>query len=166
MNWRKKTMSQTIRARITGYELKKVWDLKAQLEREKRRLQDLRVIAESTTAILDDMPHAKPQTFKTERITLLIVACQEKIETLTEQLIQAKTDLLCNLQSLNLNEMCERVLSYRYVACLTYGTTARLMNVTRDYVWKLHKRGLKLLGLTFDDIRDEKLATTVDGCPS
>ena len=152
--------------KINITELNSVWDLKTRLDREKRRLQDLQVMAESTTAILDDLPHAKPLTYKVEQITLLMVACQEKIDSLAEQLIQAKFDLLTKLQSLNLNELCERVLSYRYVACLTYGTTARLMNVTRDYVWKLHKRGLKLLGLTFDDIRDEKLATTVDGCPS
>lgn len=150
---------------MTSAELNSVWNLKTQLDREKRRLQDLQVMAESTTAILDDLPRAKPQIYKVERITLLIVACQEKIDELTEQLMQAKFDLLNNLQSLNLNEMCERVLCYHYVACLKFGAVAKLMNITNDYARKLHTRGLKLLGLCANDMGSEK-SRPVAPCPA
>lgn len=149
---------------MTGAELNFARFLQAQLEREQRRLQDLQVMAESMTPIFDGMPHVKPQTFKTERMALLIVGCQKKIELLTEQLVQTKFDLLTKLQAINLDEQSERVLSYRYVACLTLKAIAKLMNCTSDYVWKMHKRGLRLLGLTLSDVKEAKTSTTVDSC--
>ena len=149
---------------MTGTELNAVWALKTRLDREKRRLQDLQVMAESMTPLLDGMPHAKPLTFKVEKTAMLIVTCQEKIAELTDRLIQTKFDLLINLQALNLNEMCERVLSYRYVACLTFGAIAKLMNITRDYAWKIYKRGLASLGLTLDEMNALKKATKGNNC--
>lgn len=133
-------------------ELNMVWDLKMRLDREQRRLQDLQVMAESMTPILDGMPHAKPLTYKVEQLATMTADCKDTIANLTEQLIQAKFDLLTKLQSLNLHERCERVLNYHYVSCLKFGAIAKLMNYTRDYVWKLHKRGLEFVGLTLEEM--------------
>ena len=133
-------------------ELNSVWELTAQLDREKRRLQDLQVMAESMTPILDGMPHAKPLTYKVERLAIMTTNCKDTIATLTEQLIQAKFELLTKLQSFKLKELYERVLSYHYVACLKFGAIAKLMSFTREYVWFLHKKGLQGLGVDLNEM--------------
>ena len=133
-------------------ELNSVWELTAQLDREKRRLQDLKVMAESMTPILDGMPHAKPLSYKVERLATMTADCKDTIANLTEQLVQAKFNLLAKLQSFKLQELYERVLSYHYVACLKFDAIAHKLNFTRDYVWKLHKRGLEFIGLTLEEM--------------
>ena len=119
---------------------------KKSLEAEKRRLFDLQVLSESTTAILDGMPHSKPLTYKIERITALIVECENRLRQLAEELVQAKCDLLNKLQALNWKEIHLRILNYHYVSCLTFNKIAKLMNFSLPYVSKLHYQALKILG--------------------
>lgn len=153
--------------RMSCAELNVVWVLKMRLDREQRRLQDLQIIAESMTPILDGMPHAKPLSYKVEQLATMTADCKDTIANLTEQLVQAKFNLLSKLQSLKLNELYERVLSYHYVACLQFDAIAKLMSFTRDYVWKLHKRGLEFVGLTLEEmtaLKKQLKSLDVAGC--
>ena len=138
--------------KITCEELNSVWTLKKAIEREQRRQLDLQVFAESTTAVLDGMPHAKPMTFKVERIATLIAESREMISKLIERFVKSKFDLLIKIQSCKLDELPERVLSYHYVSCLTFKEIARLMNYTKEYISMLHGKGLKSLGLTVKEM--------------
>lgn len=134
-------------------DLNAVWALKTLLEAEQHRLFDLRVMAEPSAPLLDGMPHAQPQTYKVERIAGLMIDCQHKIEKLEEEMAQRKFELLIRLQSLKIDELQQRVLSYRYVACLKFVEIARLMNFTKDYIHFLHRHGLKALGLSADIVK-------------
>lgn len=136
--------------------LNSVWEIKKALEREQRRLQDLEVFASSTTPILDGMPHAKPLVYKVERIATMTCECKARIDELAEQLIQAKFNLLNQIQAQRINEPIERVLCYHYVACLRMKDVAKLMGYCRDYVWKLHNRGLRILGLSTTEMKKLK----------
>lgn len=141
---------------MTCEELNAAWTLKHAIEREQRRLKDLEVMAEATTPILDGMPHSKPLVYKTERIAIKLTECKSLIEELTAQMVETKFALLTKLQSYHLNEFVERVLSYHYVSCLTFGKIAKLIGFTTDYVRKLHVKGLKKLGLDIDAMNNVK----------
>ena len=142
-------------------ELNSVWETKLRLEREKRRLVDLKVCAVSMTPILDGMPHATALESKVERITLLIADTEQTIKDMCQSLVQRKFELLTRLQALPLNELQQRVLSYHYVACLRFSEIAKMLSFTKDYVNKLHNRGLRALGLDVDEMNKFKQSSIV-----
>lgn len=138
--------------KMTSVELNSVWRAKHEAERGERRLKDLEVLAESTTPILDGMPHSKPLEYKVELLATRMAECREEISRLKETLVQTKFDLLNHLQSFHLPELQERVLSYRYVSCMKFTSIARRMNFSYAYISKLHVKGLEALGLSLDDV--------------
>lgn len=142
-------------------ELNGVWETKLRLEREKRRLVDLKVCAVSMTPILDGMPHATALQSKVEQIALLIAETEQSIKDMCQSLVQRKFELLTRLQALPLNELQQRVLSYHYVACLRFPEIAKMLSFTKDYVNKLHNRGLRALGLDVDEMNKFKQSSIV-----
>lgn len=141
---------------MTCEELNSVWTIQQTIEKEQRRLKDLRIIAEPSAPILDGMPHAKPLSYKVERIAGMIVDCQRAIDDLCKTLEQRKFELLSKLQSLKLNELQQRVLSYHYVACMKFSEIAKLMGWTKDYIHFLHRHGLRSLGLSVSEMNKTK----------
>ena len=141
---------------MTCNELNAVWIIKLKIEREQRRLRDLQILAEPSVPKLDGMPHAKPLTYKVERIAAMMVDCRQSIDNLNKSLEQQKIDLLAKLQSLKLKELQQRVLFYHYVACMPFNAIAKIMGFTRNYIQKLHNKGLNFLGLTLNDMRQCK----------
>lgn len=146
---------------MTYAELNAVWETKLRLEREKRRLVDLKVCAVSMTPILDGMPHAPALESKVERIALLIADTEQTIKNMCQSLAQRKFELLTRLQALPLNELQQRVLSYHYVACLSFKEIAKMLNFTKEYISKLHNRGLRALGLDVDEMNKFKQPSIV-----
>ena len=144
---------------ITCEELNSVWAIKKRIEREKRRIKDLQILAESITPILDGMPHAKPLTFKVEKIAMEKLACEQLISELSVQMIQDKFDLLTKIQSRHLNELQERVLSYHYVSCLCLNEISKTMNYSRRYIEKLLTNGLIALGLSVEMMNEYRKAS-------
>ena len=142
---------------LTCEELISVWTVQKSIEKEQRRLFDLHVLAaprDSRLASprLDGMPHSKPCPVNFERIAGLIIDCQHTIDSLGEILALRKFELLSKLQSLKLKELQHRVLSYHYVACLPFKDIAKLMHCSYTYVQILHRKGLKSIGLSVDEL--------------
>lgn len=146
---------------LTCEELNAVWIVKKRLEREQRNLDDLRIMADPVSAPLDGMPHAKPLTYKVERIAALMIESQQLIERLGDMLAERKFELLRKLQSLQLNELQQRVLYYHYVACLKFAEIAKLMSFTKLHIQFLHRQGLKALGLTVGDMNKIKKVSLI-----
>ena len=137
-------------------ELNSVWAIKRSIEKEERRLKDWQILAEPSTPILDGLPHATPVTYKVERIAGMMVDCQKVIDDLNKSLEQQKFNLLTRIQSFNLKELQQRVLSYHYVACLKFSEIAKIMGWTKDYIHFLHRRGLRSLGLSVSEMNKAK----------
>lgn len=146
---------------MTYAELNAVWDAKLRLERERRRLVDLKVCAVSMTPLLDGMPHATALQSKVEQIALLIAESEQVIKDMCQTLAQRKFELLSRLQALPMNELQQRVLSYHYVACLKFKEIAKRLNFTKEYISKLHNRGLQALGLDVDEMNKFKKSSIV-----
>ena len=147
---------ESISVLMTCEELLSVWTVQRSIEKEQRRLVDLRILAAPPAphliARLDGMPHANPVPVDFGRIAGMIVDCRLAIDRLGEIIEQRKFQLLTKLQSLKLKELQQRVLTYRYVACRKFREIAEIMNFTYSYIHMLHRKGLKALGLTVDEL--------------
>lgn len=130
-------------------ELYVCWALKKELERESRRLEDLRALAEPTIPPFDGMPHATspPQTSKVESVATLIVDAEKKLIHLSREIEIAKYRLVVALQSEQMKELSRRVLICHYAGCKSFNTIAKLLHYSRRYIIDLHDAGLKALGL-------------------
>lgn len=127
--------------------LNSVWELKLKYERETRRLEDLRFLAHPSTPPMDGMPHAPAQASKVEKLATLIVDAEQSLATLAEQIETQKFKLLSLLNQILMDELPQRVLNYRYVGCQSFNAIAKLLHYTRQYILRLHDKGLCALNL-------------------
>lgn len=137
---------------ITCEELFSVWALEAELEKEKKHCQDLQVLAETTTKYLDGMPRSNNMVSKVEKFALSITVSKGKMNSLSEQILQQKIELMSKLQSLELPELQFRILNYHYVATLTFRAIAKLLHYTTRHINNLHRKALGALGLSNEEI--------------
>lgn len=127
--------------------LNSVWELKLKYERETRRLEDLRFFAQPSAPPLDGMPHAPAQSSKVEKLATLIVDAERTLTTIAEQIEAQKVKLLSLLDQTSMEELPQRVISYRYVGCQSFNAIAKLLHYTRQYILRLHDKGLNALNL-------------------
>ena len=127
--------------------LNSVWELKLKYERETRRLEDLRFFAQPSSPPLDGMPHAPAQSSKVEKLATLIVDAERTLTTIAEQIETQKVKLLSLLDQTSMEELPQRVISYRYVGCQSFNVIAKLLRYTRRRILQLHDTGLNALNL-------------------
>lgn len=130
---------------ITYEELNSVWTIQKAVNREQRRLSDLKALAESLTPHLDGLPRARPLVGKVEQVTTMILESEERLAELNAELIRRKFELLSNLRGLNLSDKEEQVMTCRYVSCMSFKEICRHTGYTRGWVSKLHAFGLRKL---------------------
>ena len=128
-------------------ELNIVRELKYEYDRMIQRLADLRVFAQPTTPLLDGMPHTPAQTPKIETLATLIVDTEKSTLELATRIEQEKANLLIKLQSFNMRELSQRVLSYYYACCQSFAAIAKLIHYSRSHIIFLHDEGLRAIGL-------------------
>ena len=130
-------------------ELNSVWILKKEFDRESRRLEDLRALAEPTTPLFDGMPHATtpPQTSKVESIATLIVDAERALVRLSEAIEAAKCRVLVALQSVPMKELALRVLRYHYAGCKSFSAIAKILHYSKWHIVRLHDEGIQSLNL-------------------
>lgn len=147
-------------------ELNSVWAIKLQYDRALARLQDLRVLAEPTTPKLDGMPHAPAQSSKVETIATLIVETEKTLGDLATQIEREKFLLLSKLQTITMRDLPHRVMSYHYVACLSFNAIAKLMAFSRRYIVRLHDEAIRSLGLNVQTMIAFKKSMQFTACPA
>lgn len=129
---------------MTYEELSAALEIRRQIEMETARIEDLRLCAESVGGSkLDDMPKATPMTSKTEKLTVKIMESEERLNQLRAELAEASGQLAERLSNeLNGSSLMLSVLLRRYVAGLSITAISRQMHFTRDYILKVHNRGV------------------------
>ncbi|MBR2519737.1 MAG: hypothetical protein IKE46_08135 [Selenomonadaceae bacterium] len=127
--------------------LNSVWELKLKYDRETHRLEDLRFLAHPSTPPMNGMPHATAQASKVEKLATLIVDAERTIQSLADQIETQKFKLLSLLNQTSMDELPQRVINYRYVGCQSFNAIAKLLHYTRQYIIRLHDKGLNALNL-------------------
>ncbi len=97
---------------------------------------------------LTDCHIPKPQMSVPEKLAIEIAESEAKIEKLVEEMTVRAVELTNKIYETVANVTIAEILTLRYVAGLKVEEIARRLNFTRDYVWKLHNRGLRILGLS------------------
>lgn len=134
---------------MTFEELNAALEIRRAIEMETSRLEDLKLCAVSVGGSqLDGMPKAKPQSSKTEKLTVKIMESEERLQQLQAELAEASGLLAERLSNeLNGSSLMLSVMLRRYVAGLSCTAIARQLNFTLGYVQKVHLRGvLRLTG--------------------
>lgn len=130
-------------------ELNEVRIIKKQFDRECRRLEDLRALAQPSTPPLDGMPHGSspPLSSKVETVAMLIVESEQTVVRLSEDMESAKYRVLVALQSVPMKELSQRVLSYHYVGCKSFEEIAKILHYSKWHIIRLHDEGIQSLNL-------------------
>ena len=127
---------------MTTTELNAVRDLRDELALERRRLEDLRACAGSMSRVFDGLPKAKATTSAVEKIAIAIVESERHIEELTEAIALSSAELVTAISATITKPLMMSAMIRRYVTCKTTAAIAMRLHITREYVWKLCKRGV------------------------
>lgn len=130
---------------MTFDELNRVRALREQLAAEIRRLETLRLSAASLCRQLDGLPRSTPLTSTPERLAAAIVDSEQKISELTAAIDESATELSAEIYSTISDNLIATVLVMNFCAGVSTGEIARRLNYTRNYIWKVRRRGIKIL---------------------
>ena len=128
---------------MTVEELNSVLTLKAKLERERAKLEDLKFCAASAVpSKLSDVPRSKTKTSPTENFAVKIVEAENHIAKLEIELDEARASLALKLQSelRDSPSLWRSVLVRRYCACMTFKDIGTSLHFTTDYIHFLHRQ--------------------------
>ena len=130
---------------MTFAELNSCRLLRKQLDSEIARLEALRLSANSLCRQLDGLPRSTPLTSTPERLAAAIVDAEQKISELTAALDESTTQLAAAIYATISDNLIASVLVMNFCAGVSTGEIARRLNYTRNYIWKLKRRGIKIL---------------------
>lgn len=129
-------------------QLSAVLELKKELEQERRRLEELKLLSTNITGKIDGLPRVKAQSSKVElaaqivdserRISELEVALISQSVTLTEEILKRVTGQAVN------------VLIMRYVGLKRFEEIALEMKYSKPNIYRFHSRGVKEFERTSD----------------
>jgi len=128
---------------MTSEELNSVLTLKAKLELERAKLEDLKFCAASAVpSKLSDVPRAKTQKSPTENFAVKIVEVETLIAKLETELDEARESLVLKLQTQLQNSppLWTSVLVRRFAACFTSAEIAQQLNYTKQHIQLIQRQ--------------------------
>lgn len=127
---------------MTIEELNSVLNLKALIDSERAKLEDLRLCSVLSTSKLSGLPKARALSSATEKFAVKIVEAEEHIATLETKLGEAQADLVTKLQAAlkDKSALWQSVLVRHYCGGLSFRVIAAQMNFTVDYIQLLHRQ--------------------------
>lgn len=124
------------------------------------RLQRLRNMLTSTSKDLDGMPHAQAQSPIIERLTVSIVDLEEVVRVLKKIRADSKIELEDLLYRLIGNHEREfETLAAYYCDNFSFSAISSMFSFSISTVYRLHKQGLKMLGLNVEEVQSAEDAT-------
>lgn len=121
------------------------YELKRQIGIKINQLQGIRNLINGTTAAISCIPRSdSPDPHKLEQLMVQSLDLEMEIQKLTENLARATNEVASAIDSIN-NPSCEEVLTARYLCFKDWTTIAREMDYCKDWVFRLHRKGLGLV---------------------
>lgn len=134
---------------MTKTELHLVLNLQREIERQRTRLEALRLSATNITKLFDGLSE-QGHTLRTDLTATLIAEAKEKIADLQRELdTKAIVHLTNELTSmLSDDRLVLSVMIQRYCGGLKFAAIASNLHYSHAYITLLHKRGIKRLNLS------------------
>ena len=124
------------------------FELKRLIERRNHLLQSLKNIVAGTSAPITGIPKAaSPDVHRFESTMARILDLETEIKELEKEQDKAVSEVTRAITSIN-NPACEEVLTARYLEFKDWTTIARELDYCRDWVFRLHRKGLNLVRIT------------------
>ena len=109
------------------------------------QLQGIRNLITGTSVALNGQSHSdSPDPHRFEGLMAKAVDLENEISKLTDALAKAVSDVSEAINSIN-DPACEEVLTARYLCFEDWTTIARKLDYSRDWVFRLHRKGLALI---------------------
>lgn len=113
----------------------------------KNQLLSIRNLICGTTAVISGLPRSdSPDPHRLESMMAKAVDLENEIGGLTENLGTAISEVTSAINAIN-NPACEEVLTARYLCFKDWATIARELDYCKDWVYRLHRKGLNLIRL-------------------
>lgn len=121
------------------------FDYKNKIERCTHLLQSLRNIVTGTSTPITGIPRASsPDNHKFEATMARILDLETELKELEKEQDKAVAEVTSVIKSIN-NPSCEDVLTARYLEFKDWTTIASELHYCKDWVFRLHKKGLNLV---------------------
>ena len=121
------------------------FELKRLIERRKHLLQSLKNIVTGTSAPISGIPKAaSPDVHRFESTMARILDIETEIKELEKEQDKAINEVTSAITFIN-NPACEEVLTARYLEFKDWTTIARELDYCKDWVFRLHRKGLNLI---------------------
>lgn len=129
---------------MTIEELNEVRNLRAVLAKELDRQRSLEAAINGITTTIDGLPRPTNHESRTEKLAVLLADTSEIIRNLLIQITAATVALTEKIFALELSSNERNILILRYVKCLSFKRVATEIDLSIDYVFRLHRRALKI----------------------
>lgn len=127
---------------MTVAELNSVLDLKALIDSQRAKLEDLKICSGITASKVSGLPKTQALTSTTETVATKIIETEACITTLESKLTATQAELVTKLTAAlkDKSALWRSVLVRRYCAGLTFKAIAAQIGYTVDYVQLLHRQ--------------------------
>lgn len=108
-----------------------------------RQIEMLRATAQDLVPIRDGLPKGQAQVSAVERIALKILALEENLRGLHEELDAVKIRLIEEICAAPLKEGERKVLMLRYVSCMRFRDICFELEKSNARIYQWHRAGLE-----------------------
>ncbi|MBO4394630.1 MAG: hypothetical protein J5800_09840 [Spirochaetales bacterium] len=123
------------------------YELTKLIKRRTDQLQNVNSLIHGTSQIISAVPRSdSPDAHRLESLMARAVDLEMEITKATEDLGTATAEVTSAINAIN-NASCEEVLSARYLGFKDWTTIARELDYCKDWVFRLHRKGLNLIRL-------------------
>ena len=123
------------------------FDLTRLIKIRTRQLQSVNNLINGTSVAISGLPRSEsPDTHRLEALMAKALDLELEVAKLTEDLGKATSEVTTAINSIN-NPACEEVLTARYLGFKDWTTIARELEYSKDWVYRLHRKGLDLVVL-------------------
>lgn len=127
--------------------LNRPFELNRKIKIKTRQLEGIRALLESNHSVLSDMPKMpSPDPHRVEGLMAQALDLELELEKDNRQLGIVLNEVCRTINAIN-NASCEEVLTARYVCFKDWVAIAQELDYSKDWIFRLHKKGLNLIKL-------------------
>ena len=123
--------------------LSRPFELNRELRIKTRQLESVNTIIHGTSITLSNIP-CSHDPYRLESLMAKALDLEIEIDKITAEFTQAVKEVSDAINAIN-NQACEEVLILRYLGFRDWTTIARDLNYSKDWLYRLHRKGLGLI---------------------
>ncbi len=132
-------------------ELKSVYQLNKQAKILEEKVSGLKDARSNLVPTLNGLPKSHSAGSKVEDLTIKILALEEELTTLREQIVTSSVELAAAITE-RVSSAASRILIARYVGCSSWRKIIAEAHYSPQHVFRLHAQGVKQFKETIKNV--------------